>query len=175
MAVAIVVVSVVLLLMGVDSSAAPGRVEFTRFVEGVEPRLLQALVAVYGPVDGRAATLDALSWAWEHWGRLADVENKAAYLFRVGQSATRRYSARLLPADAHVNESVENPEVEPGLKAALERLSPQQRTVVLLVHAFGWRQTEVAAWLDVGVSTVREHLARGLGRLRDDLEVRDVC
>jgi hypothetical protein len=62
-----------------------------------QPRLLQALVAVYGPVDGRGATVDALSWAWEHWDRLQEVENKPAYLFRVGQSATRRYSTRPLP------------------------------------------------------------------------------
>ena len=153
--------SVVLRLMAVDSSTAPGRAEFTRFVCEVEPRLLQALVAVYGPVDGRTATLDALSWAWEHWGRLQDVDNKAAYLFRVGQSATRRYSVRPLPAGGGFEDRVHDPEVEPGLSAALERLSPQQRTVVLLVHAFGWRQTEVAAWLEIGVSTVREHLASG--------------
>jgi len=29
--------------------------------------------------------------------------------------------------------------------------------------------------LEVAVSTVREHLARGVGRLREELEVHDVC
>lgn len=160
--------------MGVSASLRPTLSEFTRFVDDVEPRLLQALVAVYGPVDGRGATVDALSWAWEHWDRLQEVENKPAYLFRVGQSATRRYSTRPLPTRLRVEGLVEDREIEPGLLPALERLSDQQRTVVVLVHAFGWRQTEVAEWLEISVSTAREHLARGLRRLRDDLEAHDV-
>ncbi len=82
--------------MAVDDQAVPGRDEFARFVGDVEPRLLQALMAMYGPVDGRAATVDALSWSWEHWDQLQGIDNKAAYLFRVGQSATRRYSVRPL-------------------------------------------------------------------------------
>lgn len=174
LAVAIRLGSWVLGLIGVSSSTRPERGEFVRFVDEVEPRLLQALVAVYGPVDGRGATVDALSWAWEHWDRLQEIENRSAYLFRVGQSATRRYSVRPLPTRYRVEGLVEDREIEPGLLPALERLSDQQRTVVVLVHAFGWRQTEVAEWLEISVSTAREHLARGLRRLRGDLEVRDV-
>ncbi len=157
-----------------SASLRPTQSEFARFVDDVEPRLLQALVAVYGPVDGRGATVDALSWAWEHWSRLQEIENTPAYLFRVGQSATRRYSTRPLPARLRVEGLVEDREIEPGLLPALERLSDQQRTVVVLVHAFGWRQTEVAEWLEISVSTAREHLARGLRRLRDELEAHDV-
>ncbi len=56
---------------------------------------------------------------------------------------------------------------------ALAKLSEQQRTTVLLVHAFGWSQTDVAQLLHVNVSTVREHLARGLIRLRTTLGVND--
>ena len=157
-----------------SASLRPTLSEFARFVDDVEPRLLQALVAVYGPVDGRGATVDALSWAWEHWDRLQRVENEPAYLFRVGQSATRRYSTRPFPTRLRVEGLVEDREIEPGLLPALERLSDQQRTVVVLVHTFGWRQTEVAEWLEISVSTAREHLARGLRRLRDDLEAHDV-
>lgn len=101
------------------------REEFSRFVGEFEPKLLQALVATYGPVDGRSATVDALSWAWEHWERLADVENRAGYLFRVGQSATRRYSSRPLPVGYEFERFVEDPEIEPGLSEALDRLSPR--------------------------------------------------
>lgn len=117
-------------MMGVSASLRPTQSEFARFVDDVEPRLLQALVAVCGPVDGRGATVDALSWAWEHWGRLQEIENTPAYLFRVGQSATRRYSTRPLPARLRVEGLVEDREIEPGLLPALERLSDQQRTVV---------------------------------------------
>ncbi len=139
----------------------------------VEPKLLDALVATYGPADGREATVDALSWAWEHWGHLADVSNKIGYLYRVGQTATRRFAARGLPLNDLQAVQTRLPDVEPGLIPALEALSEQQRTVVLLVHAFDWSQTEVAALLDVTPSTVREHLRRALERLRYDLEVHD--
>ena len=159
--------------MGVTGRVRSERVEFTAFVRDVEPRLLHALVAHYGQVDGREATVDALSWAWENWDRLADVDNKLGYLYRVGQSATRRYAARPVPGVLHVRAVQQSPDIDPGLLPALAQLSEQQRTAVVLVHAFGWTQTEVAELLDVTVSTVREHITRGLTRLRARLEVCD--
>ena len=51
-----------------------------------EPRLRRALVASFGPVEGRAATVDALSWAWEHWDRIDSAGNKLGYLYRVGRT-----------------------------------------------------------------------------------------
>jgi DNA-directed RNA polymerase specialized sigma24 family protein len=159
--------------MGVTGRVRSERVEFTAFVRDVEPRLLHALVAHYGPVDGREATVDALSWAWENWDRLVDVDNKLGYLYRVGQSATRRYAARPVPGVLHVRAVQQSPDIDPGLLPALAQLSEQQRTAVVLVHAFGWTQTEVAELLDVTVSTVREHITRGLTRLRARLEVCD--
>ena len=85
------VVSLVIKLMTVPVSLRPTREEFSAFVRKTEPKLLQALVATYGAVDGREATVDALSWAWEHWCRLEGVTNQVGYLYRVGQTATRRF------------------------------------------------------------------------------------
>jgi RNA polymerase sigma-70 factor (ECF subfamily) len=159
--------------MGVSERLRSERVEFTAFVRDVEPRLLHALVAHYGPVDGREATVDALSWAWENWTRLVAVDNKLGYLYRVGQSATRRYASRPVPWVLRVSAEQQTPDIDPRLVPALAQLSEQQRTAVVLVHAFGWTQTEVAQLLDVTVSTVREHITRGLTRLRARLEVCD--
>jgi DNA-directed RNA polymerase specialized sigma24 family protein len=149
------------------------RSEFAVFVRDVEPRLLQALVAAYGPRVGREATVDALSWAWEHWDRLVPIADKVGYLYRVGQSATRRYSTHAIPVPRNVSEALLPVDIEPGLLPALSHLSEQQRTVVVLIHAFGWSQTEVAKLLDITVSTAREHLSRALGHLRDELVVCD--
>ena len=147
---------------------------FEAFVERVKPTLLQALIATYGPVDGREAAVDALSWAWEHWDRMADVHHPVGYLYRVGQSATRRFLPR--PVPVRLGEVMETrfPDVEPGLLPALAGLSEQQRTVVVLVHGYGWRQAEVARLLGVNASTVRDYLNRAINRLRDELEVSDV-
>lgn len=155
------------------SVVSPSRAEFRAFVRNVEPQLLDALVATYGPADGREATVDALSWAWEHWDRLNGVSNKVGYLYRVGQTASRRFVARGLPPLGSLAAPARLPEVEPGLLPALAALSDQQRTVVLLVHAFDWSQSEVASLLEITPSTVREHLRRALERLRQHLEVHD--
>jgi DNA-directed RNA polymerase specialized sigma24 family protein len=39
------------------------------------------------------------------------------------------------------------------------------------VHAYGWKQQEVADLLGVEHATVRTHLARAMAKLRDALEV----
>jgi hypothetical protein len=67
--------------MAMSSRAKEVSADFAVFVRDVEPRLRQALIAAYGPVDGREATVDALSWAWEHWARLEEVGNRLGYLF----------------------------------------------------------------------------------------------
>ena len=142
------------------------RAAFTRFVEEVEPRLRRALVAVRGPEDGRDATAEALTWAWEHWSRVSEMANPVGYLYRVGQSRTRRRRRAFLVASEPYA-----PAFEPGLGPALARLSEQQRTAVVLVHGCGWSYQEVADALDVSKSSVGTHVARGLARLRADLEV----
>ena len=43
---------------------------------------------------------------------------------------------------------VDDPNVTPELLGALAELSTQQRTMVLLVHAFGWSFRDVASMLD---------------------------
>jgi DNA-directed RNA polymerase specialized sigma24 family protein len=153
--------------------------EFERFVALVEPRLRVALVAAYGPHNGRAATVDALSWAWEHWVRLRSMENPVGFLFRVGQSASRLWAVRPIPLDGRSGHVTEPPAdeglgISPELAAAVRDLPTQQRTVLMLVHAFGWTQRDVARMLEINPSTVREHLDRALARLSHDLEVRDV-
>jgi DNA-directed RNA polymerase specialized sigma24 family protein len=160
--------------MGVSTCRVPDRGVFERFVAQVRPSLLGALVATYGPVDGREATVEALSWAWEHWDRVVELDRPVGYLYRVGQSSTRRFVSRPPPTGLVSLLEESFPEVEPGLLPALGRLSEQQRTVVVLVHGFDWRQSEVAELLEIAPSTVREHLQRALERLRHELEVNDV-
>jgi RNA polymerase sigma-70 factor (ECF subfamily) len=137
---------------------------FTEFVKDVEPKLHHALVMAYGPEVGSEATADALMYGWENWGKVEAMDNPAGYLFRVGQSRARHYRRRrlVLPPVSQA----EMPHVEPGLPRALERLSRRQRIAVVLVHAHGYSDSEVAALLRVSRRTVRNHVERGLRRLR---------
>ena len=139
------------------------------FLSSVEPRLREALVAAYGLEVGVEACADAVLWGWEHHVELASMQNPAGYLFRVGQSAARSHRRRsgFLPQpDPH-----RDPEFEPGLVRALERLSEPQRVTVVAVHSLGWSLQDVADFLEVSHSTVRTHMRRGMTKLRSDLEV----
>lgn len=157
-----------------ELTAQQGRVtSFEAFVRASEERLRIALTAAYGPVDGRAAAVDALSWAWEHWAQVAMMDNPLGYLYRVGQTAARRARSKPIPyhgAAVHVDD----PTVTPELIGALAELSTQQRTMVLLVHAFGWSFRDVASMLDVAPSTVQTHVERALTRLRAALGATEV-
>ena len=140
--------------------------QFTAFVAEHEPRLRRAFVATYGGYRGREATAEALAYAWEHWTRLSGMENIPGYLYRVGQSRTkdRRVALAFAPEDSG------DPVFEPGLEPALKSLSDRQRTAVVLVHGFGWTLREVAELSGIKVTTVQNHLERGLVKLRHALE-----
>lgn len=139
---------------------------YTTFVEETQPRLRQALVARFGPDEGSEATAEALAYGWEHWDRIGTMENPGGYLYRVGQhKGMRRWRRPVLPPPPPYSDPI----VEPGLPGALARLSHRQRTAVLLVHSFAWTLEEVADVMGVSVSTVRNHLRRGMEKLRGAL------
>lgn len=143
---------------------------FEVFVGRAEPRLRRALVATYGPVVGRDALVDALSWAWEHWDRVRVLVNPVGYLYRVGQTAAGRHLPASSGSSALAVEASDDVSVpDPGLAGALGRLSGQQRAAVVLVHGYGISSREAAELVGVSVSTLREHLARGMDRLRYEL------
>jgi DNA-directed RNA polymerase specialized sigma24 family protein len=149
------------------------RPAFETFARDHGPRLRTVLVAHYGPETGADAAGDALAYAWEHWPRVAAMGNPVGYLYRVGQTAAQADQRRgRTPALPPVPTAMLDA-IDPELPRALLALSDQQRVAVLLVHAHGWTLDEAATALSVSVSTLRNHLARGLARLRKLLEDSD--
>lgn len=143
--------------------------QFDEFVETEGKRLQRTLVAAHGMTVGVEATQAALVYCWEHWSRVAEMENPTGYLVRVGQNAAKReYRLRPVPKTIDL---VAPKDFEPGLDDALLQLTEQQRIAVTLVHGHGYPLAEVAAALDVSISTVRNHLRRGTEKLRQQLGV----
>ncbi len=140
---------------------------FTAWYKTVEPRLRVALSAAYGPERGREAAAEALAWAWEHLDRLGELRHPVPYLFRVGRSRTRLRRIRVSPGTNGWSE----PWVEPGLAHALASLTQRQRVAVMLICGHEWTLAEVADLLGVKVTTVQNHMERGLAKLRANLEV----
>lgn len=143
--------------------------EFSAFVGDAEPRLSRALTAAYGPEVGREAARDALVYAWENWERISGMENPVGYLYRVGQSRSRRYRReRILFPEVFADEL---PHVEPVLPRALDQLSEKQRAALVLIHADGMSEREAAEAMGVSRATVRRHANRALNKIRSLLEV----
>lgn len=140
---------------------------FTHFATEAGPRLHRALEAAFGRDLGREATAEALAYGWEHWERLRVMENPVGYLYRVGRSRARslRTPLRVFPAV----DATQWPWVEPGLPAALRRLSDRQRTAVVLIHSFRWTHSEVAELLSISRGAVQTHERRALAKLRTAL------
>ena len=142
---------------------------FHAFVAEVEPRLRHALVAAYGYERGREATAEALAYAWENWERLGHVQNLPGYLYRVGQSRTRRSKTPMV----FEQPSTPEPLFEPGLIPALAALPERQRVAVFLAHGAGWTHAEVAELMGIKTPTVQKHVERGLARLRQVIVARE--
>jgi RNA polymerase sigma-70 factor (ECF subfamily) len=141
--------------------------DFEAFVVELRPRLVRAFVGFCGVDRAADAASEALAYGFENWERVRQMENPAGYLYRVGQSRTRRRLTPVLPDP----ESVGLPDLEPELVPALLALPVSQRTAVWLVHACGWRYSEVAEAMDTSVSMVGNHVARGVEALRRRLGV----
>lgn len=140
--------------------------EFERFAREARPRLVRALAGIRGDEAAEAAA-EALAYAWEHWSDVRLMTNPLGYLYRVGQSRTRRRRTPQLPPPTTVG----LPDVEPRLVPALLRLPETQRVAVWLVHACEWQYGEVAEALATTPSMVGNHVSRALYRLRRELEV----
>lgn len=152
-------------------SAEPQVENFGEFFAAAEPRLRHALAARYGPEVGRECAADAFEYAWSHWNRIESMKYPVAYLFRVGQSAARRYRKRWSMRDRLLED--QQPWFEPALVPALNRLSDRQRTAVILRHGFGHTYSEISDVMGVSIPTVQTHVDRALVKLRKAMEVAD--
>lgn len=142
---------------------------FERFVTERRRDLERVLVARYGVEVGMDAAAEALAYAWREWDRVSTMDSPIGYLYRVGQSAARRLHrwrrTIALPIETHAPADATT-----RLQDALLRLNDDHRVAVVLVHSHGYSYEETAEMLGIKVSTLRNHLNRGLARLRSLLE-----
>lgn len=156
---------------GVVLNTVTAFTSFDAFIAEAQVRLRRAFVARYGIDMGVEACSEAITWAYANQARLVGMTNPVGYLYRVGQTAVRTQvrwqRAPMFPPE------VGDPDVplpDDGLHVAMSKLTRDQRCAVMLVHAYGYPYNEAAALLDIPVSSLKNHLNRGLARLRQLLE-----
>ena len=141
------------------------------FLADARCRLERALVARFGVEDGLDAAAEALAFATEHWDRLEPMDNPIGYLYRVGRTRGERLARRwrrtgLLAVEPVTDDAV----VDVDLQRALTRLRSEQRVAIVLVHAHGYSYREAAEIVGVPVTSITNHLNRGMTRLRRMME-----
>jgi RNA polymerase sigma factor (sigma-70 family) len=150
-------------------SQVRGGLTFSDFVDASEASLRHALIAQFGGDAGREAAAEALLYGLENWDRIADMDNPAGYLFRVGQRWGRRsrphtFSFGVVPAE-------DSAWFEPGLVPALEALPDKQRVAVVLRHGSDKAYSEIAELTGMSETAVRKNVERALAALRKALVV----
>jgi RNA polymerase sigma-70 factor (ECF subfamily) len=93
------------------------------------------------------------------------VMNRAIDFVRA-RTARREVSGEALPEPA----TQERAALEDETVAALARLGPDQRAVVVLRHLLGYTPGQIAALLDLPRGTVNSRLRRALDELAEELE-----
>lgn len=156
--------------MEIDTPAEGIEQTFTSWASGAEPRVRAALTASFGSQVGADAAAAAMAIAWERWDDVRQMSNPIGYVFGIGRNTGRRLCRRHRPALMPVPPSLQ-PDVEPGLPAAIAALPERQRIAVTLVHGYGWTLSEAASLMGIAKSTVQNHVERGLLRLREQLGV----
>lgn len=145
--------------------------ELDLFLATTRPALERALTARWGLPAGADAAADALEYAVRNWQRMSAMQNPAGYLFRVGCSRARRDHARR-KRELVAQPAMADAPLDIDLQRALMKLKWEQRVAIILVHGHGHTYASAAELLDVPVTTITNHINRGLARLRTLLEER---
>lgn len=155
--------------------AAAGEVLFGRHFDAVWR-------VAFGITAHRAAADDVAQAAMERAFRsLADWTGEGefgAWLRRIAVNQgldhlrrVRRRRAAEVPLDEAAAADWEDASPDPEVAAAIRRLDPDRRTMVVLHHWYGYTLAEAAALLGVPTGTAQSRLARAMRDLREHLGV----
>jgi RNA polymerase sigma-70 factor, ECF subfamily len=163
-------------------TAAPAGECFERAFVAVRGELVRALGRLLGsPEDAQDVAQEAFLKCWRTRGRLAEVRDLKAWIFRVGLNAARDLrrnvwrqrwrpladpAALAEPPTSSPPELAQHGETLARLRAALADLRPAERSVFLLRQQGGLTYEQIAARLRVPVGTVKTRMRSALAKLR---------
>lgn len=162
-----------------DAGPAPDAA-FREFVEGSWHRLLRTgylLTGDYGAAEDLVQT--ALMRTYRHWARVRRGDAPEAYVRRVMVNITvsvwhrRRlveHATAELPDGSGVPDHQHEYAERDALWGSVRRMPPRMRTVFVLRYFEDMSEAEVAQTMGCAVGSVKSQIARGLARLRAELD-----
>jgi RNA polymerase sigma factor (sigma-70 family) len=153
--------------------------DFAEFYRGARDECLRAVLVSVGDHDMAQELVDeAFARACASWRKVSKHPAPAAWVVRTALneniSRWRRRREVAVPdpgtfADLPSADGGAGSAVDPRIMAALLRLPARQRQVVALRVFLDLDTGRTAEVLNIAPSTVKAHLARAIGALRDDL------
>lgn len=156
--------------------------EFRDFMQHRWPAMVRLAYALTGD-QGHAEDVAqaAFARAYASWPKIKRTGNPEAYLRRIVINENRnrfrkqRVAERLTgaPPESGRADTTRQYDERSALIAALQRLGPRQRAVVVLRYWLGLTEAEAAAELNCSVGTVKSQTSRALATLRQSAELVD--
>jgi RNA polymerase sigma-70 factor (family 1) len=118
---------------------------------------------------------------WRNRAGLSNIENFSSYLFKMAQNQCLTHFKRVAketlilsrlqqPSASTTEDQLALKEVQQQLQQAIAHLTPQQKLVFTLSREKGLKHEEIAAELNISVSTVKNHMIDALRTLRQHLQ-----
>lgn len=123
---------------------------------------------------------------WKNRHKLADIDQFDSYLFAAARHAAhrsfqRRAKETLIVAALHKTNSINiksegedritNREVQFAIQKAIQKLTPQQRKILLLSRDEGLSHQEIADLLGITRRTVSNTISEALQSMRNDIQI----
>ena len=162
-------------LTGVEHLAEPDG--FRDFVEARSSALLRSgwlLTGDWPSAEDLVQT--ALAAAWPHWSSLRRQDAPELYVRKIMVNTFLRWRRRRwngeiatgrLPEMRAYGDAFAQIDARQALIAALDRLPPRQRAVVVLRYFADQTEAQTAAAMGCSVGAVKAHASKALARLRD--------
>jgi RNA polymerase sigma-70 factor, ECF subfamily len=160
--------------LGRDREVPAGPPSFEELFLDMHDRLYRALYFVTGSsADAEELMQDAFLKLWERWDRLDTIEDPVAYLFRVALNGVRmrarraRVAARKIVPVAGARDPFDDVNLREDVRRMLRRLTPRQRTAIVLTEILGYTSEQAAHIMDIQPTTVRVLASQGRAALRE--------
>jgi RNA polymerase sigma-70 factor (sigma-E family) len=156
--------------------------EFREFMHGRWPSMVRLAYGLTGD-QGHAEDVvqAAFARAYAAWPKVRRTGNPEAYIRQIVVNENRnRFRKRRVPErltdqlpERGIADATGRHDERLALIAALQRLGPRQRAVVVLRYWVGLTETEAALTLGCSVGTVKSQASRALAALRISTELVD--
>lgn len=140
------------------------------FAERFHQTLGLVALSCGNPGLAEEVTQEAFARALDRWATVAAMRRPERWVLKVASNMIvdhARKTRRETPLDSGIEATVPDQVEKIWMRWNLDRLTPMQRTSILLRYRDGLRVEEIAVLIDRSTETVRTHLRLARRRLRD--------